>query len=95
MPRFKAVNILILLLPGQEGINKVRRLDTIPPDFDDLPWIHERTDKKYSGYLEVQDTVILMIEMAGYHEIYEINCEIDAGGAETDIFEATMSKGYN
>lgn len=97
MSRFKALNILILLLPPPEGVNLIRRLDTIPPDFDGLPWIHKRTDKKYSGHLEVQDTVILMIEMAGYQEIYEITCEgdeIETTG-ETDIFVVTMSKGYN
>jgi hypothetical protein len=97
MCRFKAVNILTLLLPNQEGrINKVRKLDTIPPDFDDLPWIHKRADRKYTGHLEVQDTVILMIEMAGYHEVYEITCEDDGEVVgETDIFVVTLSRGYN
>lgn len=98
MPVFKAVNILTLLLPKQEGgINIIRKLDSIPPDFDDLPWIHKRTDKKYTGYLEDQDTVILMIEMAGQHEIYEITCEGGEGGVEgeTGFSVATLSREYN
>ncbi len=99
MPIFKAVNILTLLLPGQEGeINKVRKLDTIPPDFDDLPWIHKRTDKKYTGYLDTQDTVILMIEMADHLKIYEITCEKDGSEAEkeeSDIFAVDLSSGNN
>lgn len=78
MPVFKAVNILTLLLPDQDGeTNTVRKLDCIPPDFIDLPWIHRRTDKKYSGHLEDQDTVILMIEIADQHEVYEITCKKD------------------
>lgn len=97
MPRFKAVNILTLLLPNHgEGVNTIRRLFTIPPDFDDLPMIHERTDKKYTGYLEAQDTVILMIEMAGHHEIYEVTCEgCDGEDDDLNIFLTSMSREYN
>lgn len=96
MPVFKAVNILTLLLPGGDGtINIIRKLDTLPPDFDDLPWIHGRSDKKYSGHLEIRDTVILLIEMAGFQEIYQISCEMVEGEGKTDIFAVTSSRGYN
>lgn len=96
MCRFKAVNILTLLLPGGDGtINIIKKLDTLPPDFDDLPWIHERSDKKYSGHLEIRDTVILLIEMAGFQEIYQISCEMVESEGKTDIFVVTLSRGYN
>lgn len=99
MTRFKAVNILTLLLPNHEvGVNKIRKLFTIPPDFDDLPLIRERTDKKYTGYLEAKDTVILMIEVAGHHEIYEITCEDDGDVDEiatSDILIVTSTRTNN
>lgn len=75
MPRFKAVNKLGLLLPiREEDLHKVRKLEITPPDFQDLPMIQERTDKKYTGHLEVHDTVILMVELAGFQDFYEISC---------------------
>ncbi len=71
MPRFKAINILTLLLPNQsERINKVKKLEVIPSDFHTLPLIYERTDRKYNGYLEAQDTVILIIKIEQHQTFY-------------------------
>lgn len=96
MPRFKAVNILTLILPiNREGMNRIRKLDMIPPDFDDLPLIQERTDKKYTGYLEAHDTVILMIEVQGHREIYEVTCEGDGQDEDCNILCFLMSRVYN
>lgn len=74
MPRLRAVNTIDLLFPGDfNTVHKIRRLRELPPDYDELPFLHERTDKINStGRLEIQDTIILVIERPGFQDYYEI-----------------------
>lgn len=83
MPIFKAVNKIDLLFPGDfNTVHKIRRLRELPEDYDELPFLHERTDKmEPTGRLEIQDTIILVIERPGFHDYYEI-CAIKGMGRQ-------------
>lgn len=76
MPTFRAINKVDLLLPGSLGVvYKIRKLKELPDDYEDLEYLHERTDlTKATGHLEIQDKVILVIDRAGWQDIYEVCC---------------------
>lgn len=74
MPRLRAVNTIDLLFPGDYSTtHKIRRLRELPSDYDELPFLHERTDKiNPTGRMEIHDTIILVIERPGFQDYYEI-----------------------
>lgn len=74
MPRLRAKNDIDLLFPHDHGVVfKIRRIHELPEDYKELELIQERTDRLHpSGRLEVQDTVYLAVDRAGYQEYYEI-----------------------
>ncbi len=76
MPTFRAANQVDLLFPAREDqVNHIRKLEKLPGDFDDLVDIRDRTDlRNPTGKLEVQDRVILVIERAGWQDVYEVCC---------------------
>jgi len=76
MPVFRAANQIDLLFPAREDqVHQIRKLGKLPDDYDDLPYLHQRTDRvRVTGRLEVQDRVILVVDRAGWQDIYEICC---------------------
>jgi len=76
MPTFKAANQVDFLLPAtSKAHHRIEKLDKLPSDYEELPWFHERTDlREPNGHLEVQDRVILVVERAGWHDIYKVSC---------------------
>ncbi len=64
------------MFPAREDqIHKIRKLESLPEGYDDLPYLHQRTDLvRVTGRLEVQDRVILVVDRAGWQDVYEICC---------------------
>lgn len=76
MPTFRAANQVDLLFPSREDqVHHIRKLEKLPEDYADLPYLHQRTDLvKVTGRLEVQDRVVLVVDRAGWQDIYEVSC---------------------
>lgn len=76
MPLFRAANQVDLLFPARDDqVHHIRKLKKLPGDFGELEDIRDRTDLiRNTGRLEVQDRVILVIERAGWQDIYEVSC---------------------
>jgi hypothetical protein len=76
MPVFRAANQVDLLFPSREDhVHHIRKLEKLPGDYDELPYLHQRTDLiKVTGRLEVQDRVVLVVDRAGWQDVYEICC---------------------
>lgn len=76
MSRFRSVNRVELLFPTHFGmIHRIKRIEQLPVDYDELPFLHERTDLiDHNERLQISDKVYLTIERPDFQEYYEISC---------------------